>query len=70
MLETRHDTLMAVGRGCEAFHGAPRHGSFFGTFRIESPRGTVRCSAVAYEPSGFAHVPEFVDGRCCERVVR
>jgi hypothetical protein len=67
LLETGRD--LAVGRHCQASHGAPHDGPVFGSFRIESPRGDVHCEFI--RPfSGFVHLPEEVDGRCCERVVR
>jgi len=67
LLETHHDLPFAVGRFCAAFHGAPHEGPVFGTFLIESPRGAVRCEV--YHPfSGFAELPERVEGRFCHRV--
>ncbi|MCN9240432.1 hypothetical protein AB0L85_22415 [Streptomyces sp. NPDC052051] len=68
LLET-HELPFAVGRFCEAHHGAPHEGPIFGHFRIESPRGAVRCEV--FRPfSGFAQLPERVEGRFCHHIVR
>jgi len=71
LLETHeaHGLPFTVGRHCQAFHGAPHEGPVFGTFRIESPRGAVRCES--FRPfSGFAQLPERVEGRHCHPAMR
>lgn len=68
LLET-HELPFAVGRHCEAHHGAPQEGPIFGRFVIESPRQSVVCDV--FRPfSGHAKLPDRVEGHLCERIDR
>ncbi|MER7989571.1 hypothetical protein ABTY53_28885 [Streptomyces noursei] len=68
LLET-HEAPFAVGRHCETFNGAPHEGPIFGRFVIESPREAVICDV--FRPfSGYAQLPDRVEGRFCHRIER
>ncbi|MFB7635830.1 hypothetical protein ACFC0M_33430 [Streptomyces sp. NPDC056149] len=68
LLET-HDLPHAVGHHCEAFNSAPHEGPIYGPFVIESPREAVVCEA-SRPSSGFAQLPDRVDGRQCHGIER
>ncbi|MFE6687923.1 hypothetical protein ACFVFQ_15765 [Streptomyces sp. NPDC057743] len=68
LLET-HELPYAVGRHCQAFNGAPHEGPIYGRFLIESPREAVLCDV--FRPfSGYAQLPDRVEGRYCFRIER
>lgn len=65
VLLVTHDLPRAEGHACEAFNGAPQEGPVFGEFRIENLHGqAVRCAGVR-PVSGFAQLPDRVEGRFC-----